>query len=331
MTILPREQSDNVDQRLRELCLARMPGTQITNTINSEMGLDWTLQAYWGRVRRLELPWNRTEKAGQPHPSTEYLPENKRATCREDPAYEGRNGILDRVICRECFAILRDGAMHGKRGHLWTIHKKMSLETYWRRNPGVRIFTFERIARQAHIDLDKYVAKEVANYGTPDELKAAQKNPRYEEDNGITQYVICRVERCGFKSICRLAKHLDNAHGMSTKEYRRDRSWPIMTAEELDNKAKFGRSLYANRKRLAWRPDNWGDQPASWRLIATELLSREDHMPNAELITRLMSSRTLISLERYGQSAQEIGNNQAFKKLVNDVRKWIRRPGRRGR
>jgi hypothetical protein len=138
--------------------------------------------------------------------------------------------------------------MDGKRGHLWTIHEKMSLNNYYSRHPGVRIFTFERIAQQQKIDIKEYLAKEVENYATPDELAEAQTNHRYEDDHGITQYVICRMERCGFKSIARLDKHLRNAHDMDTKEYRREHHWPIMTGDEHIRKAKLARERMGELK-----------------------------------------------------------------------------------
>jgi hypothetical protein len=62
---LTKEESQQVDERFRELCKAAMAGMKIRETINAEMGLKLTLSAYFARAQRLGLPWKPTPKTGQ--------------------------------------------------------------------------------------------------------------------------------------------------------------------------------------------------------------------------------------------------------------------------
>src|SRR5207253_2801595 len=77
--LTPKE-SRQLDRRLRELCLAQMPGTEVRNTINREMGLNWTLQAYFRRAASLNLPWTYTRRAGLSNAES-YLAEDQRKRC----------------------------------------------------------------------------------------------------------------------------------------------------------------------------------------------------------------------------------------------------------
>lgn len=237
---LTPEQSRRLNRRLRKFCAAGMPGTQIHQMINAEMGLDLRFQTIFKRVQNLGLRWTFTPRTGRSRPDTEYLPEEQRAACYADPAWEARNGIADQVICRECFAVFRDGAMDGKNGHLWLIHRDLlgceSPEEvrpcYRRRNPGAPLFTSQRIAKQQRVRVSKLMTAEAELYVTPEELAAADTDPDYEEHNGIKKYVICREPRCGFKSVESLTKHLRSQHGKTVVQYRREHKLPRITAQD---------------------------------------------------------------------------------------------------
>jgi len=101
--------------------------------------------------------------------------------------------MLDRVVCRECFAILCDDVMDGKTGHLMTNHQ-LSLKQFRLRNPGARVHTFESIAKQESQRLKiersplEYVANDLADYASPEEREAARKDRFYEQSHGATTY-----------------------------------------------------------------------------------------------------------------------------------------------
>ena len=249
---LPQEESQLMDRRLRELCKAGVLGTEIRKILNDEFDLSWTFSTYFQRAGRLDLVWTKTRRAERPWAGAEDLPKDQWKACSEDPAYEARQEIADRVICRRpgCFKMFRDGAMDGKDGHLWRIHRK-DLECddpkkvrkcYRRRHPGAPLFTFERIAKQqGGLDVFKLMAKEADLYATPEQRTAADADPEYEPPD--SKYVICREERCGFKSRGRLTKHLANEHGIHGKKaveaWRRKHNWaPIFSQDYLAKRAE---------------------------------------------------------------------------------------------
>jgi hypothetical protein len=268
-------------RRLRELCAAQLPGTEIRTALNHEFVLNWTLAAYFRLVQHLNLPWIPTPRAGRQKGATEYLPEDQWKLCYEDPAYEARKEIRDRLICRECVRealadptlrvpLLKDGSMQGKGRHLDVIHH-MKLKEYQLRNPVARIFTFERIAQQTRVDVQKLMDDYAKQYATPEELAAAQKDPRYEKRNGISDRVICRKPRCGFKSLGRLDKHFRQAHEMDTEEieeHRREYHWPpIMSADDLAKHAEREQASRKELRRTGWRPVGWKKWPLWKRAV----------------------------------------------------------------
>ena len=298
MTILAREQSENLNQRLRELCAGQVHGTRIREILNRELALDppWTLNAFWGRAKKLGVRWIATPKAGRPIGGAQYLPEDQRQACYQDPAYEARNRISDRIVCRECFQLLKDGSMQaraGNGGHLCALHDKMKLKQYRLRNPGAPIFTCERIAKQEGRDVAEVIARQADEYATPAELAAAQKDRHWEEINWL-DYVICRVDRCGFKSFARLDKHLHNAHAISTKKYRHEWQWPIMTRLELDQhkrNVKDARAELKTAAKKAWRPQDWDTKWSADEQFVAVTLIETPTISNSEIGIRLDQSR----------------------------------------
>jgi hypothetical protein len=224
------------NRRMRQLCAQQTPGPERVKILNRALGLDWTFAAHFQRAQRCGFSWTSAQRKGRRLTPAEYLPEDQRPACHEDPAWEARNGWADRIVCRECFVILRDGAMDGKDGHLRTIHKWI-LKEYRQRHPEARIFTFQRVADDSDCgsDVQKLMAEFADQYATPAELAAADKDGKYEDRNDITKYVICRVPRCGLRARS-LTKHLRNAHeisGEAVKGYRREHDWAPIHCQEV--------------------------------------------------------------------------------------------------
>jgi hypothetical protein len=73
-------------------------------------------------------------------------------------------------------------------------------------------------------------------------------------------------------------------------------------------------------------PLDWFDKPDDWRIIGGPLIRKGEPMSNKELVQDLLSGN-LVSLARYGATANEIAKNRAFVKRVNEVRNWLNRPG----
>jgi hypothetical protein len=253
---LTPERSRQVDARLRERIEAGMPGTEIVKTINGEIGQALTLPAYFARAQRLNLQWPPTPKAGRPWSGTESFPQDQWQACYDDPVYEARNQIRDRLVCRECLrkallnptlhvALYCDGAMEGEHGHLRRIHG-IGKKDYRLLHPGAPINTWDRIAKESGRDVYQVMASRVDKYATPEERAVAQNDPRYDKDK---PYVICRVPRCGFKSTALLGKHLSQAHGMDAEkiaEHRHEYKWPPITTQHY-SEARAAR----NRERTA--------------------------------------------------------------------------------
>jgi hypothetical protein len=98
-------------------------------------------------------------------------------------------------------------------------------------------------------------------YVEPSERAAAAADPDYEHRNGIAEFVICRVPRCGFKCSHGLRVHLQQADKLSVKNYSRmysgaptsakkfrDQEGTARKAREVkrdQQKAEFERALIA--------------------------------------------------------------------------------------
>jgi transposase-like protein/predicted transcriptional regulator len=343
------EQSEQLNRQIAELHATGHSRKQIAETI----GLGYATICQRGR--KLGLEWLST-RAGRPRltSATEYLPQDQVKMCYDDPAYEARNGIADRVICRECcrkaledrssrVALFRDGAMDGKRGHIRLIHDLRRKE-YDRRNPGAPIFTWRRRADEANqkfiskaderrVTAEQMMAEEVESYLTEEELAAAKLDPEYEDKPGMERYVICREDRCGFKSASPLNKHVWNVHGMKIGPYRRKHNWPNVIPRALrKRKAERAREAQTDLKRRAWRPQDWAGKPIEWRIIGTELLSCDGYMSNEDLGQRLDKSRILIC--PYGKSwkvalsSDKAKNNKRAVDLTSEIRGWVKKPGK---
>jgi hypothetical protein len=154
--------------------------------------------------------------AGRTYPLDRVTDEQLTA-CRRDAAWEARQGLANRVVCRECGALA--SRLSSKKGHLWTRHR-MSVAAYRRRFPCVRLHTFADVARAKKLDVAELMARTTQRYATPEELERCRKDPFWEQRQGIRDVVVCR--ECGAKRFALIggtASHLRARHGWSTRKY----------------------------------------------------------------------------------------------------------------
>jgi hypothetical protein len=184
--------------------------------------------------------------------------------------------------------------------------------------------------------------------------EAVIANPEYEKEVDILKsFVICRI--CG-KQVRSISGHLasnpprhTSVHpGIKVKKYKslfpgaplyseaikeRNRKHQARGAETkpliyITNR----RNSHATQKRLVQFakqfPEDWADKDKALRRhIGIELLSRPSYMSNEELLDRIFG---VLDLRRYGSTLEDIRKSRAFLKMVNEVRKWVRRPGKEG-
>jgi hypothetical protein len=101
--------------------------------------------------------------------------------------------------------------------------------------------------------------------------------------------------------------------------------------ETIRHKTAWLKGWHAERRdavKKAWRPADWDEKPIEWRIIGTELLSRESYMSNEELAGRLDTSRIKMCPYAATWSIALARSDGAAIKLVSKVRKWVNRPGR---
>jgi hypothetical protein len=163
--------------------------------------------------------------------------------------------------------------MYGQDGHLLAV-EGLSLKEYRKRNPGAPIFAAKRIADQQGIEVETVTRKRISDYVTPHERLAAAEDPDYEVHQDISDYVICREPRCGFKSVNSLTKHLASQHAISPLQYRRKHNLPaIMTVAALKASNERERDRIDKLRTAAWRPDGFDRWPL-WQQKAGEYLLR---------------------------------------------------------
>jgi hypothetical protein len=293
-----------------------------------------------------EHPTTDSKRGGRPWMGTEKFPEDQWEACYSDPVYEARKQIRDRLVCRECLRIAlsvdsshhvaryRDGAMDGKGGHLRGLHG-LSMHGYRLLHPGAPINTWERIAKESgkntgrDVDVGQLMSKAADEYATPEELRLAQNDPKYDCD---LRYVICRVPRCGFKSVARLTKHFSQVHDMNPEQmedHRREYGWySIMTKDYKAAKAEQNRERITELKQKAWRPSDWDDpKKVEDRTVATEILLADPRNRNKEVAKRLDALKIRCPYAKTWLEAASDRNNRGFIVYMNRLGKWIKPPG----
>lgn len=316
------DESRQLNGRIRQLWEQQTPGREMVTIINREFARNFGPGAIYHRAENMGLKVIRARP--RPSASRECVPEEQWETAYHDPAWEARNNITDQTACRECFRLdqpfrlYRNLYVHLKAQH------GMNFKKYRQLHPAARVISFQQVADDTGRSCQELMREFADSYATPTESAQAAKGQEYYDQNGITDYVICCVERCGLKAAA-LSHHLRSVHRMSGSEYRRKYGplpiTPVAILEKMRAKSKAVRLA-------AWRPTSWWAKPADWRIMGTELLSEPGYISNLELIERLRAAR-MIDLTHYGKTSKEIANNRAFAKLVNEVRKWVGRPGRK--
>ncbi len=218
------------------------------------------------------------------HGSVPYVSPEELIECRKDPAWEARHDMIDRIVCRECGALLKSsnsGMAKKHTGHLWRRHR-MTFKEYKLTHPGAPLYTLQLNAIRSQSKVKDLITKRVNAFLTPDELAACRKNPTWEQDHGL-DVVVCRV--CGAKLkkiLCGGGYHLTQ-HGMGLKEYRAEYpNAPWRTAGTtarhrqgmIETRARRTAKLAAADRILAanWRPEDW-DQRPQWHALGDKLLS----------------------------------------------------------
>lgn len=204
-----------------------------------------------------------TKTLGEP---TAYLPKIQWQNCYDDCAYEARMDIRDKVICREC---LRE-ALAGDRdrvellngeslaNHLRRIHDNRTARAYRQRHPGAPLYSCECGAATSpnRNTVEKYMAERANLYATPEERLAATNDPDYQSS---TPYLICRVERCGYKSR-NLRKHITSQH-MPIDEYNRAFPGARITSREFNKQqAKNVRKRWDALRAIEAKHKNLGNR-----------------------------------------------------------------------
>src|SRR5204862_3347648 len=116
------------------------------------------------------------------------------------------------------------------------------------------------------------------------------KDPDYENRNGITRYLICRVERCGFKSVGSLTNHLRSQHAQEPQQYRRHHNLPpIMAKDALSNKSE----ALADRTDRKALPDDWRKKPENFRSTGRITRKPTNNMRNEHMRDASDKTRTL--------------------------------------
>ena len=161
---------------------------------------------------------NRLRHEGKVRPAPAVI-QSQLKQARVDPAYEARNGIENKVICRECGELKSELNANGNHSHLRGHH--MTADDYKSKWPGTRLTSFARSAdqnlRQGGTKIIQILMAEFAAvYLKPKDWTEALRDQEWEEHHGITEFVACRL--CPFKSRTHLYNHLKTQHGLSCAE-----------------------------------------------------------------------------------------------------------------
>jgi hypothetical protein len=208
---------------------SRWPGAPVAS-LNGRMRLNANARNW--RAPRKKAP--RVERV-----TAELLEE-----IRKDPAWEARNRLYDRVVCRIC------GAKISKylRPHIVNVHR-MTTAQYAREFRGAMLHTLidtyaaSPAIRSKYQTVEQYAHSRAAHFLEPAKLVECRNNPTYEIDHEMVG-IICR--ECGFILRWRVVnKHL-KAHGLNTITYRAKYGvkTPIQCAEIIA-------SLRARHQRMA--------------------------------------------------------------------------------
>jgi len=140
------------------------------------------------------------------HPHVMRLGPKDLAACRKNPLWEAHHGLVDRVVCRKCGALLRI-CLGNKPGHLWTQHG-ISVEGYKAKYAGARIFSYQYIADRCGYDAPELMKRDLERHLPSRQLAECRKDPAWEARNSVIDRVVCR--KCG--AMVRSPMHGKNGH-----------------------------------------------------------------------------------------------------------------------
>jgi hypothetical protein len=186
------------------------------------------------------------------HPNVARLGPKDLAVCRKDPLWEARHGVVDRVVCRKCGAMLKI-SLGSKPGHRWDQHH-LSLQDYKAKYPKARRFSYQYIADLCGRTAQELMTRDLTASVSAVELAECRKDPAWEARRGLTDRVVCR--KCGVMVKSPMGVkigHLWAKH--KTDRYGYWAEFPSAPLRSLEYIAKFyGRPLENLLKEI---PDNY--------------------------------------------------------------------------
>jgi hypothetical protein len=220
--------------------------------------------------------------------------------CRRDPAWESRQGISDRVVCRECAASVRT-PMGGKKGHLWVRHR-ISVADYRAAYPSARLYSFRLIAQVQGCEVGELIRRTAERYVTPEELNECRHDPAWEKLCNLTDVIVCR--QCGAKirsALCGGTHHLSQ-HGWSLKEYLAHYPGaPWRTAAVADAQRRTAARLRADlehKKRATVASVRWQkNNPEKVKKIQAKYRARPENKKKALALNRNHRARIRVLLQ----------------------------------
>lgn len=210
--------------------------------------------------RRMKRAWRKRY-----HDEIQRLGPKEREECRRDPAWEARHAILDRVVCRICGAMVKT-PLHNRLSHLRSRHPDVSTAAYQEKYPGAPLASIANAAKFYGLrqrDPQAVLVEILQTFVTPAELKQARKNPDWEKERAVQDFIVCRI--CGAKVRSelrggRLGDHLNcPGHPRSKKGYLAQ--WPgapwrpaVRVRQQITATKKWRARERADAKK--WREQN---------------------------------------------------------------------------
>lgn len=204
--------------------------------------------------------------------------------CRLDPAWEARQGVANRLVCRNCGEWQADIHQHLRK-------EKMLPNEYRRKWPGARLKNFKVSADSAASlgrpkTAQQYMEAFAAKYLTAAELRECRLHPDWEDKHGL-DCIVCR--KCGLKLTGVLSRHLKDMHeNCSLASY--DEDFP--KARTMPPRLRSHRNEAERKRRRDLRKDATQVKPLRARV--RELEQRLAEAKGIDQQTRELKNLTLI-------------------------------------
>jgi hypothetical protein len=132
-------------------------------------------------------------------------------------------------------------------------------------------------------------------------LKAARENPRYEQERGIRNYVICRVSGCGAKAKSLTPAHLRELHKMTTAQFAKE--FPDAPLASLALREKFSAILRSAPRRFPLVPGHPGEAPLRPWLIVDPASKGKPYAEIGRDLNRRPETIRKIAYNSFGMAA----------------------------